>query len=337
MTALAPHLSAFLREHLPRERNASRHTSAAYACTYKLLLCFAADRLTIRPAQIEIEHLNTATVLAFLDHIEGGRANTARSRNARLAAIKAFFRYLEFRLAACLDQARQIQAIPMKKFDEALIDYLTPTELQAVLNAPDLQRPHGRRDAAMLHLAFAGGLRVSELTGLQVGQLDQRPPVSVHIIGKGRRERVLPLWKETWEALRTWLRVRPSNGDAELFLNARGRTMSRFGFAHVLAKHVAVASKTAPTLASKQVTPHVLRHTCAMHMLKATGDVRKVSLWLGHASLQSTEIYLRCDPGEKLETLDAAMPPQVRKGRFRDAPDQVLALLKTVASGRELC
>lgn len=234
MTALAPHLSAFLREHLPRERNASRHTSAAYACTYKLLLCFAADRLTIRPAQIEIEHLNTATVLAFLDHIEGGRANTARSRNARLAAIKAFFRYLEFRLAACLDQARQIQAIPMKKFDEALIDYLTPTELQAVLNAPDLQRPHGRRDAAMLHLAFAGGLRVSELTGLQVGQLDQRPPVSVHIIGKGRRERVLPLWKETWEALRTWLRVRPSNGDAELFLNARGRTMSRFGFAHVL-------------------------------------------------------------------------------------------------------
>jgi site-specific recombinase XerD len=334
MTALAPHLSAFLREHLPRERNASRHTGAAYACTYKLLLCFAADRLTLRPAQIEIEHLDTTTVLAFLDHIEEGRANTARSRNARLAAIKAFFRYLEFRLAACLDQARQIHAIPMKKFDEALIDFLTPIELQAVLDAPNARNVYGRRDAAMLHLAFASGLRVSELVGLRLSQLDQRAPVSVHVVGKGRRERVLPLWKETWDALRAWLHVRSTDGDAELFLNARGRAMSRFGFAHVLAKHVAVASKTVPALSSKQVTPHVLRHTCAMHMLKATGDVRKVSLWLGHASLQSTEIYLRCDPGEKLETIEAATPPQLRKGRFRDAPDQVLAMLNAVASGK---
>jgi site-specific recombinase XerD len=329
MTALAPHLAAFLREHLPRERQASPHTCDAYAYSFQLLVGFAARRLKVKPCRLELEQLDAPLILAFLEHLEGERGNAARSRNARLAAIHSFFRFLEYRLASCLDQARRIQAIPMKKTDEALIAHLTRDELQALLDAPDPRTVAGSRDRAMLHLAFAAGLRVSELVGLRVDQFDARPPPSIHVMGKGRRERVLPLWKETTTALKAWLAVRPPDGEPELFLNAAGRAMTRSGFAYLLAQHVAAAARRQPSLAAKRVTPHVLRHTCAMHTLQATRDVRKVSLWLGHASLQSTEAYLRADPTEKLEALAAMAPPSLQRGRFR-APDKLLAMLQAV-------
>jgi len=327
MTALAPYLSSFLREHLPKERGASQHTCEAYAQSFQLLLSFAAGRLKITPAKIEIEQLDAPLMLAFLEHLEKRRGNSARTRNARLAAINSFFRFLEYRLPSCLDQSRRIHAIPMKKTDQSLIGYLTREELQALLDAPDASTVSGIRDRAMLHLAFAAGLRVSELVGLQLNQIDRQ--TSVHVIGKGRRERVLPLWKETAAAVKAWLRVRPASGAPELFLNARAQAMTRSGFEYILAKHVATASRTAPTIAGKGVSPHVLRHTCAMHTLRATRDVRKVSLWLGHASLQSTEVYLRADPTEKLEALAAMAPPMLKPGRFR-APDKLLAMLSTV-------
>ena len=180
----------------------------------------------------------------------------------------------------------------------------------------------------MLHLAFAAGLRVSELVGLRLDQIDRQTMSSVHIIGKGRRERVLPLWKETAAAVKAWLKVRPASAAPELFLNARAQAMTRSGFEYILAKHVATAARKAPSIAGKGVSPHVLRHTCAMHTLQATRDVRKVSLWLGHASLQSTEVYLRADPTEKLEALAAMAPPMLKPGRFR-APDKLLAMLST--------
>lgn len=327
MTALAPHLSTFLREHLPRERRASRHTCEAYAYSFQLLVCFAADRLRIRPSRLEIEQIDAPLILAFLEHIERERSNSARTRNARLAAINSFFRFLEYRLPACLDQSRRIHAIPMKKTDEALVGYLTRDEVQALLDAPDPRTTSGVRDRAMLHLAFAAGLRVSELVGLRMDQLDCRALSSVHIMGKGRRERVLPLWKETATVLKAWLAIRPNSGDPELFLNATGGAMTRSGFEYILAKRVAMAARKQPSIAEKRVTPHVLRHTCAMHTLQATRDVRKVSLWLGHATLQSTEIYLRADPTEKLEALAAMTPPTLKRGRFR-APDKLLAMLK---------
>lgn len=328
MTALAPHLAIFLREHLPRERRASPNTCEAYAHSFQLLVCFAADRLRTKPSRLEVEHLDVPIVLAFLEHVEERRGNSARTRNARLAAFNSFFRFLEYRMPACLDQARRIHAIPMKKVDEALIDYLTHDEMQALLDAPDPRSKSGVRDRAMLHLAFAGGLRVSELVGLQLDQLDLQAMPSVHVMGKGRRERVLPLWKETAMALKAWLKVRPGWGDPELFLNAAGRAMTRAGFEYILAKHVATAARHRPSIAGKHVTPHVLRHTCAMHTLHATGDVRKVSLWLGHASLQSTEIYLRADPTEKLEALATMTPPTLKPGRFR-TPDKLLAMLNS--------
>jgi integrase/recombinase XerD len=328
MTALAPHLTTFLCKHLPAERGASPHTCDTYAYCFQLLVCFAARRLGIKPSQIEVEQLDAPLVPAFLEHRERDRKNSARTRNARLATIHAFFRFLEYRLASSLDQSRQIHAIPMQKTDEALVAYLTRDELRALLDAPDPRVVGGVRDRAMLHLAFAAGLRVSELVGLPLEQLDPRASPSIHVIGKGRRERRLPLWKETATVLRAWLAVRPPDGGHELFLNARGQAMIRSGFEYIIATHVATAARQQPSIASKRVTPHVLRHTCAMHTLQATHDVRKVSLWLGHASLQSTEVYLRTDPTEKPEALNAMTPPALKPGRFRP-PDRLPGMLRS--------
>jgi integrase/recombinase XerD len=326
MTALAPPLAAFLREHLPRERRASPHTCDAYAYGFQLLVTFVAQRLRTKPCQLEIEQLDVPMILAFLEHIEQERGNGARSRNARLAAIKSFFRYLEYRLPACLDQALRVHAIPMKKIDQGLVASLTRAEVQALLNAPDPSTRSGIRDRAMLHLAFAAGLRVSELVGLRVDQFDTRAPASLHIMGKGRRERVLPCWRETTAAVRAWLAIRPQGLDVALFLSTAGRAMTRSGFEYILAKHAKTAATVEPSIAGKKVSPHVLRHSCAMHMLQATRDIRKVALWLGHASLQSTEAYLRADPTEKLEALNAASAPTLRAGRFRP-PDKLMAML----------
>lgn len=327
MTALAPHLTAFLREHLPRERCASPATLETYAHALRLLVCFAAERLGVRPSRLGIEQLDAPLVLDFLHHLEAGRGNSARTRNARLAAVNALFRYLEYRLPDCLDQARRIRAIPAKRTDEALVRHLTREEVQALLDAPDPHTPAGVRDRAMLHLAFAAGLRVSELVGLHLGHLRLTPEPTLQVMGKGRRERILPLWRETAVALRSWLAVRDGKQDPALFLNAAGRMMTRAGFEYILATHAAAAARKLPSLVGKRITPHILRHSCAMHMLRATRDIRRVSLWLGHGSLQSTEIYLRADPTEKLEALTAVTPPSLRKGRFRP-PDMLIALLQ---------
>lgn len=328
MNALAPYLETFLREYLPRDRRVSAHTIETYAYAFQLLVCFAAERLRITPSSLQIEQLDAPLILAFLAHIETKRHNLPQTRNARLGAVKAFFRFLEYRLPGSLDQICRIKAIPIKRTDEKLVHYLTHEEMQALLDTPDPRTRSGARDRAMLHLTFAAGLRVSELVGLRRDELTLHPHPSVHVRGKGRRERELPLWKQTAAVLRVWLAVRGEYSVPELFLNANGEPMTRSGFEYILSKHVEVATRKQPSLAAKRISPHVLRHTCAMHTLLATHDVRKVSLWLGHASLQSTEIYLRADPTEKLEALAAVLPPTLRRGRFK-APDKLLAMLKS--------
>jgi integrase/recombinase XerD len=327
MTPVGPHLSVFLREYLPSQREMSVQTSDTYAYAFQLLVCFAAERLKTTPSALVIEQLDPALVLAFLEHLEEKRGNCARTRNSRLAAIKTFFRFLEYRLPACLEQARRIRAIPVKKTDEKIIGYLNREEIQALLDAPDPSSHHGLRDRAMLHLAYAGGLRVSELIGLSLANLALHPQATIHVIGKGRRERILPLWKETAMVLRDWLKVRGEPKTTALFPNARGDSMSRSGFEYIIEKHVRTASAKQPALAKKQVSPHSMRHSCAMHIFHATGDIRKVALWLGHASLQSTEVYLRADPTEKLEAMAALSSPTLRRGRFRP-PDKLLAMLR---------
>jgi integrase/recombinase XerD len=330
MTALALYLANFLREHLPRERGASPHTAAAYAHSFTLLIRFAADRLNRRPTDLAVEDLAPELVLAFLDHVEGERNNGARTRNARLAAIRTFFRYIEYQVPTCLEQALRIRALPIKRTNARLIDHLNHDEVQALLAAPDMRTVSGVRDRAMLHLTYAAGLRVAELLSLRLDDFPDRSFTTVRILGKGRRERVLPLWRETQAMLRAWLVVRPTAQVPELFLNRNACRMSRDGFAHRLAQHVALAAEKQPSLAHKRVTPHVLRHSCAMHTLAATGDIRKVALWLGHASIQSTEAYLRADPAEKLAVLAAHGPPAIKQGKFRPPSDALLAMLSDI-------
>src|SRR5580700_746823 len=296
MTPLGPQLAVFLREYLPSQREMSVQTSDTYSYAFQLLVCFAADRLKITPSELAIEQLDAALVLAFLEHLEKVRDNCARTRNSRLAAIKTFFKFLEYRLPSCLDQAQRIRAIPVKKTDEVIIGYLNREEIQALLDAPDPSTRYGLRDRAMLHLGFAGGLRVSELVGLDLADLTLHTQPSVRVMGKGRRQRVLPLWKETAGTLHAWLKVRGEPKGTGLFQNARGELMTRSGFKYIVKKYVRMASIKQPSLAKKRVSPHSLRHSCAMSTLQATGDIRKVALWLGHASLQSTEVYLRADP-----------------------------------------
>jgi len=327
MTDLAPHLAAFLQEHLPRERRCSAHTVQSYSECFKLLVLYAAEQLKLRPANLRIEHFTVALLVAFLDFLETGRSNSVGTRNTRLAAIKSFFRYLEYRVPSVLELASQVRAIPQKRADKPLIDWLAPSELQAVLEAPDTSTVAGLRDRAMMHLCYAAGLRVSELTALTLDSLSSPQLESIRILGKGRRERELPLWKETRTVLGEWLNVRPAVSNRYLFLNARGRAMSPDGFAYRLSLHVATAVEAAPSLAAKRVTPHVLRHSTAMTILRATGDTRKVSLWLGHADTKTTESYLRASPAEKLEILKASTPPSIQPGKFPGAQDAVMNLL----------
>jgi integrase/recombinase XerD len=327
MTPLGLHLTVFLREYLPSQREMSVQTSETYAYAFQLLVRFAAKHLKTTPSMLSIEQLDATLVLAFLDSLEKERGNCARTRNSRLAAIKTFFRFLEYRLPSCLEQARRIRAIPVKKTNEVIVGFLTRDEIQALLDAPDPKSRQGLRDRAMLHVAYAGGLRVSELVGLQLHDLTLHPQPLLHVMGKGRRERVLPLWKETAVTLRDWLRVRGQPMSTALFLNAGHDVMTRSGFEYILDKYVKVASAKQPSLTTKRVSPHRIRHSCAMHTLQATGDIRKVALWLGHASLQSTEVYLRADPTEKLEAMTSLAPPALRRGHFRP-PDKLLAMLR---------
>ena len=327
MGDLARPLATFLSEHLPRDRGASPHTIASYAATFRQLAVFAARRHAVRPCQLQVGQLDTATLLGFLEHLEADRTNSVRTRNARLAAIKSFFRYLEFRHPEHLDLAAQVHALPHKKGDLPTLEYLSHAEVEALLDAPAADTVVGLRDRAMLCLAYNAGLRVSELVGLALEDLSTPALDSVRVVGKGRRGRVLPLWKQTRAALRNWLAVRPDASDGHLFLNAAGVGMMRRGFAKRLAQHAAIAARTAPSMATKNVTPHVLRHACALHTLEATGDIRQVALWLGHASLQSTEMYLRVDPAHKLDILAARQPPNLRKGSFNGVQDELLAML----------
>jgi site-specific recombinase XerD len=327
MTPIGPHLTVFLREYLPSQREMSVQTSDTYAYAFQLLVCFAAEHLKTTPAGLSIEQLDAPLILAFLEHLEKKRGNCARTRNSRLAAVKTFFRFLEYRLPSCLEQARRIRALPVKKTDEVIVGYLNREEIQILVDAPDPKSRYGLRDRAMFHLAYAGGLRVSELVGLHLADLVLHPQPTIHVMGKGRRERVLPLWKETAKAVRDWLKVRGEPKTMALFPNARGDGMTRSGFEYILEKHVRAASAKQPSLAKKQVSPHSMRHSCAMHILHATGDIRKVSLWLGHATLQSTEVYLRADPTEKLEAMTSLVPPTLRRGHFRP-PDKLLAMLR---------
>jgi len=326
MTPLAPYVTAFLRDRLPKEKAASQHTCDTYAFALKLLFEYASSRFRVVPSSLKIEQLDAPLILDFLSHLESQRGNSPSTRNARLAAIKSFMRFLGYRVPALLGQVHAILAIPTKRTDQKLVGFLRMPEVEALLNSPSPATWAGLRDRAMIHLCFSAGLRVTELVTLPLSAVTLHAEPAVRILGKGRKERCLPLWKQVAQDLRAWINRRGAVPASELFVNARGGPMTRAGFEYILRKHVQAASQECPSLGGKSVTPHVLRHTCAMTILQATGDVRKVSLWLGHADIKTTQVYLRADPTEKLEAINSVIPPSLRRGRFR-VPDKLIALL----------
>ena len=327
MSNLAPHLSTFLEQYLPDVRRFSRHTVESYTDCFRLLVVYVSEQKKIRPCKLKIEHFSTTVVTNFLESLETERGNTASTRNIRLAAIKSFFRYLEYREPSCLELALQIQALPQKRTDRPLIDWLDSDEMQALLDAPDTSTVFGLRDHAMLYLCYAAALRVSELLSLKLDSFTTPQLEAVRIIGKGRRERELPLWKQTQSALQQWLQVRPVPNQPYVFFNARGQALSTEGFAHILRKHVATATQSCPSLRTKHITPHVLRHGGAMAVLHSTRDVRKVCLWLGHSDIKTTETYLRATVSEKLEILHATIPPTLKSGSFVGVSDELMKVL----------
>jgi site-specific recombinase XerD len=325
---LAPVLSGFLNEHIVRDRGLSQLTRSSYAHTFILLIRFITNATRKPIDRLEVEDITADLVLRFLDDLEKTRKNSRRSRNLRLAAIRSFFRYVQMRIPAALEQAARIRALGAKRAAVPVIDWLSVEEVKSILKLPDMARPEGVRDRAMLSLTYICGLRVSEVLAISTRDVDLGPKPTIHVVGKGRRARIMPLGPETVQLLRAWNSARPHVPYDHVFLNRHGQPLTRDGFAARLTKYVQLATKAMPTLAAKRVTPHVLRHSCAMHMLKATRDIRKVALWLGHASIQSTEIYLHADPEEKLEILTSHGGLGIKAGKFTSRAPDVMSMLQ---------
>jgi len=328
MTDIAPHITAFLRQRLEVERAASPHTQDTYAYAFQLLFGFASRQLGVPPSALQLEQIDAPLVLKFLEDLQKSRGNGARTRNARLTAIKSFMHFVEHRVPSALEQIKRVLSIPYKKTAIRLVNHLATEQCQAILDAPDPTKRLGIRDRTMLHVAVTAGLRVSELVGLHLDEVSfQSRYVDVHVRGKGRKDRILTLWRAVADSVRAWLAVRGEARVPELFLNARGKQMTRAGFEYLLRKYAAAAHDSCPSLRGKRISPHVLRHTCALNILQATGDIRKVALWLGHESIQTTEDYLRVDVTQRIGVLKAAIPPQLRPGKFRP-PDKLIAALR---------
>ena len=261
MTDIAPHITAFLRQRLEMERAVSPHTRDTYAYAFPLLFSFASRKLGVPPSALQLEQLVAPLVLEFLEDLQKTRGNSARTRNARLTAIKSFMHFIEHRVPSALEQVKQVLSIPLKKTDIRLVNHLIAEQCNAILNVPDPTTRMGIRDRTMIHVAVAAGLRVSELVGLRLDDVSfQSRYVDVHVRGKGRKQRILSLWKEVSDSIQAWMTVRGEARVPELFLNARGNRMTRDGFEYLLAKHAAMASGVCPSLLGKRISPHVLRH-----------------------------------------------------------------------------
>jgi integrase/recombinase XerD len=329
VTALAPALQAFFTDRLIRQLRASSHTIAAYRDTWRMLLAFAARRAGKPPSRLDFTDLGAATVAAFLDHLEKDRGNSIRTRNARLAAIHSMFSYAALHHPEHAALIARVLAIPAKRADKALVTWLTDDEADALLAAPDSATRTGRRDHAMLHLAVVTGLRVSELTALTRGDLylGRGPHVSCH--GKGRKQRITPLTSPAVKILRAWLAELPGQPAQILFPGRAGTQLSRDAVERRLAVHAATAAARCPSLASKTITPHVLRHTAAMRLLHAGVEVSVIALWLGHEQTETAQIYLHADLALKERALARTTPPDAKPGRYRP-PDQLLAFLESL-------
>ena len=329
MTLIAATLQAFFTDRLARQRQASPRTIAAYRDTLKLLLQFLHTRTGKTPSRLDWDDLDADTITAFLTHLETDRHNSVRTRNLRLTAIRSLFSYAALRHPEHALLIQRVLAIPPKRSDKRIVEFLNQTEVDALLAAPDPRRWEGRRDRVILHIAVQTGLRVSELTGLTRADVGLGDSPSIRCHGKGRKQRVVPLDAATSASLQTWIAERGGSADEPLFPTRTGRRLSRDAVALRLATHAQTAAARCPTLAGRRIHPHVLRHTCAMSLLQAGVDTTVIALWLGHAGVRSTDAYVHADITLKERALALTTPATVKPGRYHP-PDKVLAFLESL-------
>lgn len=327
MTMLAPLLEKFFTERLLRQRRASAHTLAAYRDTFRLLLGFAQKRLAKAPSQLLLTQIDAALISDFLDHLEAERHISIRTRNARLAAIRSFFRYIALLEPANAATIQRVLAIPQKRFERRLVTFLTRPETEALLAAPDQSTWLGRRDHALLLLALNTGLRVSEITALHCEHLNLGYGAHVRCHGKGRKERCTPLNRQIVRVLREWLRGRNGTAQQTLFPSLRGDMLSADAVQKLVRKYATAACKQCSSLKGKRISPHVLRHTTAVYLLQAGVDRSVIALWLGHEQLETTQIYLAADLLTKERALAKTSPLPAHRGRYQPK-DELLAFLQ---------
>lgn len=329
MSLVAPTMQMFFIDRLAKQRQASPATVRSYRSTMVLLLRFVQDRTGREPSAIDWEDLGATTISSFLDYLETERHNTARSRNARLAAIRSLFRFAALRHPEHAQLIAQVLAIPQKRSDKRKVSFLEAEEVEALLAVPELGRWEGRRDYALFSLAVQTGLRLSELIGLTCADVRLGDGAHIRCFGKGRRERCVPLTSANAALIRAWLRERNGLPDEPLFPTRTGRCLSDDAVAARLALYKTLATDRCPSLASKRLTPHTLRHTCAMNLLRAGVDVAVMALWLGHADMRSTNAYLHADMSIKERALARTTSPSLRTGRFRPS-DKLMAFLESL-------
>jgi integrase/recombinase XerD len=322
-------LQSFFTERLLRQREASPHTIAGYRDSFRLLLRFAVERLGKAPSDLLLADLDAPFIGAFLEHLETRRGNTARTRNARLAAIHSFFEYVALNEPAHALACQRVLAIPSKRHERKPVEFLTRTEIEAVLRAPDASTWIGRRDRTLLLVAIQTGLRVSELIGLRGQHVILGTGAHLRCHGKGRKQRCTPLRQDAATMLAAWIREKRPPSEAPLFPGIRGGALSRDAVERLVAKHVATAQQYCPSLRSKRVTPHVLRHTAAMELLQNGVDRSVIALWLGHESVETTQIYLHADLRLKEQALARTTPLGATPGRYQPT-DQLLAFLESL-------
>lgn len=328
MTALAPTLESFLTQRLMAQRGASPNTVASYRDTFRLLLRFASERKAKRPSDLDFSDLDAALIGAFLEHLQVVRHNSVHTRNNRLSAIHSLFSYAALRHPEHAATIQRVLAIPIKLSERKLLTYLIDAEVEALLGACDLDTWTGRRDQALLHLAVESGPRISELAALRCSNVTLGRGANLHVVGKGRKERRVPLGQGTARLLRSWLAENRGDLDGPLFPTTTGGHMSRDAIEHRVTLYVERAAGGCPSLRTRPVTTHTLRHTCAMRLRAKGVPLEIIALILGHEDISTTyRFYLHADLSAAEHAIDLVAPPKTRRGRYR-APDPLIAFLE---------
>ena len=319
----------FFTDRLQAQLGASPHTIASYCDTFRLLLVFASARLVRTPSQLRVEDLSAALISAFLDHLELQRASTPKTRNIRLTAVRAFFRFVAYAEPTCSLQCQQVLAIPNKRHERLTVEFLTEKETKALVAAPDTTTWIGRRDQTLLQVAAQTGLRNAEIRSLRHRDVDLGVGAHVRCLGKGRKTRCTPLRRDVASALKAWLLEHKGGPDEPVFPSSRGGFLSADALQALVSRHVAASGANCPSLVGRLITPHSLRHTAAMDLLRRGVDLTVIALWLGHESIETTQIYLHADMGLKERALGHADPSGVAPARFRPS-DGLLAFLQSL-------